>query len=81
MRFCTISMAAHFRTAGARALAGVEVEAAATLTIAGFRGPRNLGVTAGNRIPGNVVPSDGATGGSFGDRLHAVPRRVLRKTA
>jgi hypothetical protein len=65
---------------GARALAGVEVKAAATVTAADFRGLRKLREAAGKRFAGGVVLYDGETSASFGDGLHAVPLRALWET-
>lgn len=66
---------------GARALAGVEVKASATVTAADFRGLRKLREAAGKRFAGGVVLYDGETSASFGDGLHAVPLRALWETA
>jgi predicted AAA+ superfamily ATPase len=66
---------------GARALAGVEVKASATVTAADFRGLRKLREAAGKRFAGGVVLYDGETSASFGDGLHAVPLRSLWETA
>lgn len=65
---------------GARALAGVEVKAAATVTAADFRGLRKLKQAAGKRFAGGVVLYDGETSASFGDQMHAVPLRALWET-
>lgn len=62
---------------GARALAGVEVKASATVSAADFRGLRKLKETAGKRFAGGVVLYDGETSASFGDGMHAVPIRML----
>ena len=62
---------------GARALAGVEVKASATVTAADFRGLRKLKETVGRRFAGGVILYDGETSASFGDGLHAVPLRAL----
>lgn len=62
---------------GARALAGVEVKAGATVTASDFRGLRKLREAAGKRFAGGVVLYDGETSASFGDGLHAVPLRAL----
>ncbi|MBI5708775.1 MAG: ATP-binding protein [Candidatus Eisenbacteria bacterium] len=66
---------------GPRALAGVEVKAAATVTAADFRGLRKLKDAAGRRFAGGVVLYDGETSASFGDGLHAVPVRALWESA
>ena len=62
---------------GSRALAGVEVKAAATVTKADFRGLRKLANAAGERFARGVVLYDGGTSVRFGDRLYAVPIRRL----
>ena len=58
---------------GSRAVAGVEVKAAATVTQADFRGLRKLAGAAGDRFACGVVLYDGEASVRFGDRLHAVP--------
>jgi len=62
---------------GGRAVAGVEVKAAATVRHADFRGLRKLEGAAGRRFAAGVVLYDGETFARFGDRLHAVPIRTL----
>ena len=62
---------------GARAVAGVEVKAASTVTNADFRGLRRLREAAGDSFLRGVVLYDGETRVGFGDRLHAVPLRTL----
>ena len=62
---------------GARAVVGVDVKAAATVTASDFRGLRKLQAAAGDRFVGGVVLYDGETSVSFGDGLHAVPLRGL----
>ena len=64
----------------ARALAGVEVKAAATVTAADFRGLRKLKEAAGKRFAAGVVLYDGEISASFGDGMHAVPLRALWET-
>ena len=66
---------------GAQALAGVVVKAGATVTASDFRGLRKLRDAAGDRFAGGVVLYDGETSAGFGDRLHAVPIRLLWETA
>jgi len=66
---------------GAQALAGVEVKAAATVTHRDFRGLRKLRDTVGQRFAAGVVLYDGETSASFGDRLFAVPLRMLWELA
>jgi predicted AAA+ superfamily ATPase len=61
---------------GARALAGVEVKAAATVTARDFRGLRKLKEAAGERFAAGVVLYDGETTAGFGDGLYAVPLRA-----
>jgi len=62
---------------GARAVAGVEVKAAATVTASDFRGLRKLKEAAGSRFMGGVILYDGETSASFGDSLYAAPVRAL----
>lgn len=62
---------------GARAVAGVEVKAAATVTARDFRGLRKLREAAGARFAAGVVLYDGEACASFGDGLFAVPLRLL----
>lgn len=65
---------------GVRAVAGVEVKAAATVTTADFRGMRRLKEAAGERFAGGVVVYDGETCAGFGDKMYAVPLRALWET-
>jgi len=65
---------------GAQALAGVEVKAGATVTASDFRGLRKLRDTAGDRFARGVVLYDGEMSASFGDRLYAMPIRLLWET-
>jgi hypothetical protein len=62
---------------GARALAGVEVKAGATVTSADFSGMRKLKAATGKRFVAGVVLYDGETSASFGDDMFAVPVRSL----
>lgn len=62
---------------GARATAGVEVKAAATVTAADFRGLRKLKEAVGNRFACGVVLYDGEVSAGFGDSMYAVPLRAL----
>ncbi|MDZ4828697.1 MAG: ATP-binding protein [Phycisphaerae bacterium] len=62
---------------GARALAGVEVKASATVTAADFHGLRKLRDAAGKRFTAGVVLYDGETSASFGEGFFAVPIRAL----
>ena len=66
---------------GARAVAGVEVKAAATVTATDFRGLRKLRDAAGKRFVGGVVLYDGESSVGFGDGLYAVPIRALWEAA
>lgn len=65
---------------GSRALAGVEIKAAATVTAADFRGLRKLKDATGKRFVAGVGLYDGETCASFGNGMHAVPLRVLWET-
>lgn len=60
-----------------RAVAGVEVKAAATVNRADFRGLRKLQAALGTRFAGGVVLYDGELGVPFGEGLRAVPLRAL----
>lgn len=62
---------------GTRALAGVEVKAAASVTERDFRGLIKLREAVGNRFAAGVVLYDGEATLGFGDRLMAVPIRAL----
>lgn len=62
---------------GARAVAGVEVKAGATVTATDFRGLRKLKEDAGTRFTCGVVLYDGEMSARFGDALFAVPIRAL----
>ncbi len=65
---------------GARAVAGVEVKASATVTAADFRGLRKLRRAGGSRFAGGAVLYDGEVSVRFGDGLYAVPVRLLWET-
>lgn len=65
---------------GARAVAGVEVKSAATVTAADFRGLRKLRQAAGKRFAAGLVLYDGETTAGFGDDMFAVPVRALWET-
>ena len=65
---------------GAMAVAGVEVKAGATVTRADFRGLLKLKAVLGRRFAGGVVVYDGEMCTRFGDRLYAVPIRLLWET-
>jgi predicted AAA+ superfamily ATPase len=62
---------------GAQEIAGIEVKASATVTAHDFAGLRKLRDAAGSHFQGGVVLYDGEQCVSFGDRLHAVPIRML----
>lgn len=62
---------------GGRQVAGVEVKAAATVTAADFNGLRKLKEAAGARFTAGAVLYDGEMMVPFGDRLFAVPIRML----
>ena len=61
-------------------IAGVEVKTAATVKESDFRGLRKLAKAAGNRFAGGAVLYDGETCVGFGERLYAVPLRLLWET-
>ena len=65
---------------GARALAGIEIKASATVTGADFRGLRKLKEASGKRFVAGVVLYDGEACASFGDGMYAVPLRALWET-
>ncbi|WP_343409331.1 DUF4143 domain-containing protein [Candidatus Amarolinea dominans] len=58
---------------GVRAVAGIEVKAAATVTETDFRGLRKLQADAGERFVVGVVLYDGEASVGFGPGLFAVP--------
>jgi len=59
-------------------VAGIDVNASATVTPADFRGLRNkLTSTAGKRFVAGEVEYGGEASASFGERLYAVPLRAL----
>jgi len=62
---------------GAKAVAGVEVKAAATLTSKDFRAQKLLVAHLGKQFVAGIVLYDGETVTSFGPRLYAVPIRAL----
>ena len=65
---------------GARALAGIEIKASATVTGADFRGLRKLKEASGTRFVVGIVLYDGEACASFGDGMFAVPLRTLWET-
>jgi predicted AAA+ superfamily ATPase len=66
---------------GVNAVAGVEVKAGATVTTSDFRGLRKLAQAAGHRFVRGVVLYDGESVLPFGERLQAVPIRLLWENA
>lgn len=62
---------------GAREVVGVEVKAAATVTLSDFRGLRRLKKAAAARFVAGVVLYDGEISAGFGDGMFAVPIRRL----
>lgn len=62
---------------GGRRVAGVEVKAAGSVNAADFRGLRKMRDALHERFAGGVVLYDGRTLVPFGDRLWAVPVRML----
>ena len=62
---------------GAAGLAGIEVKAAATVTLKDFRGLKKLKEDAGHRFKAGVVVYDGETCAGFGEGLYAVPISYL----
>ena len=62
-------------------VSGVEVKAGATVTRSDFRGLRKLKDACGSSFAAGVVLYDGTTSVSFGDRLRAVPVRLLWETS
>jgi predicted AAA+ superfamily ATPase len=62
---------------GARVVAGVEVKSGATVTNADFSGLRKLQQAAGRRFHRGVVLYDGDAVLPFGERMQAVPIRLL----
>ena len=61
-------------------VAGVEIKAGATVRESDFRGLRKLSKAVGDRFAGGAVLYDGETCVSFGERLYAVPLRLLWET-
>jgi uncharacterized protein YbjT (DUF2867 family) len=57
-----------------------ESDVAASVTAGDFRGLRKLRGAAGAKFAAGVLPCDGETSASFGDRLYAVPIRALWET-
>jgi uncharacterized protein len=65
---------------GQSAVAGIEVNAAATVTKGDLRGLRKLRDAAGRRFAAGIVLYDGSATISFGGGLYAVPLRALWET-
>lgn len=61
-------------------VAGAEVKAGSTVKESDFRGLRKLAKATGDHFAGGVVLYDGETCVSFGERLYAVPLRLLWET-
>ena len=64
---------------GALAVAGIEVKASGTVTKADFRGLHKLEETVGSRFVCGAVLYDGDTCLRYGDRMWAIPLRMLWK--
>jgi predicted AAA+ superfamily ATPase len=64
----------------AGSIAGVEIKAAATIMKKDFRGLKKLQETTGDRFAAGVVLYDGEHVAGFGEKLYAVPIRVLWET-
>lgn len=65
---------------GTREIAGIEVKAGATVKSRDFKGLRKLQSGTGNRFICGVVLYDGETSVPFGERLFALPIRLLWET-
>ena len=65
---------------GPRAVAGIEIKAAATVRNSDFRGLRKLKKLTGERFAAGVVLYDGETTVNWGDSLYAAPIRRLWET-
>jgi predicted AAA+ superfamily ATPase len=61
-------------------LAGIEVKASATVNATDFRGLRKLKDIAQKRFTCGVVFYDGTTIAGFGDKMYAIPIRLLWET-
>ena len=73
-------VAAVLESAG-RQIAGVEVKLSGTVVAKDFRGLKKLREAVGSRFTAGVVLYDGELTTAFGDRLFAVPVRMLWDTA
>lgn len=62
---------------GTQQIAGAEVRAMVTVTASDFRGLHKVKAASGQRFAGGVVLYDGETMASLGNRMHAVPLRLL----
>ncbi len=62
---------------GALAVAGIEIKASGTVTKADFRGLNKLEKTVGHRFVCGAVLYDGNTCLTYGDRMWAIPLRML----
>ncbi len=62
---------------GALAVAGIEIKASGTVTKADFRGLNKLEKTVGRRFVCGAVLYDGNTCLRYGDRMWAIPLRIL----
>jgi len=60
-----------------RKVVGIEVKAGATVTGSDFNGLRKLAAATGARFAAGIVLHDGEAGLPFGDRMWAMPLRVL----
>ena len=65
---------------GPRAVVGIEVKAAASVSAADFRGLRKLADIAGRRFVQGLILYDGERTLDFGDKFRAVPVRALWDT-
>jgi len=63
--------------ASGQRVAGIEIKAAATVTASDFRGLRKLKEVSGDRFAAGILLYDGEATMPFGDKLFAVPIRVL----
>jgi len=64
-----------------RQLAGIEIKAAATVTLQDFKGLTKLKEASGEKFAAGVVFYDGERILSFGEKLFAVPISALTPTA
>ena len=64
-----------------RQLAGIEIKAAASINASDFKGLNKLKTASGKHFSAGVVFYDGETILPFGDKLFAVPLRVLVPTS